>query len=170
MIMNHNKKTPLDPINTSSSKFGVMFENQFIVLDDAKHVIGVNPNDASKLIIENIETGKAHKFGWKYLSCFFITSLFYNEDTGFLYSGDDDGRLFIYKVNISSKSCERVQAYEDIGTNRISSSHRFMNFVFFGGYNTKIKVLDLSSGELFPGYLETSIRCVYSLGLCEKPI
>ena len=163
-----NQKTIIEPINASLSRFWVKYENQFVVLNDAKHVIGVDARDASNLILENIENRKADKFGWRDSFNNMITTLVYDEDTGFLYSGDYNSRLYKYKVNKTSKSCERIQAYGKIGIGRISSSHIFMQFVFFGGDQSEIRVLDLSTGKLLPGYLKTSIGCAYSLQVCLK--
>ena len=42
-----------------------------------------------------------------------------------------------------------------------------MQFVFFGGIR-KIRVLDLSTGELLPGHIQTSIGCILSLQVCVK--
>ena len=164
-----NQKTIIEPINTSLSRFGVQYENQFNVLDDAKHVIGIDASDPSKLIIENIETRKADKFGWTKSSLYYyFTTLLYDEDTGFLYSGDDCARLYKYKIDKTSKSCERVKAYGNLRIGCITSSHRFMHYVFFGGYDRNIKVLDLLTGKLLPGDLETSIGCICSLQVCLK--
>ena len=66
--MNQNQKTSIEPINVSSSEFGVEFENQFVVLDDAKHVIGVNGNNESNLILENLENGSTVEFKGSYLT------------------------------------------------------------------------------------------------------
>ena len=92
----------------------------------------------------------------------------YDEDTGFLYSGDKNGGLCKYKVDSSKKTFERVKEYGYLGIGEISSFHPFMHFVFFGGDNTQIKVLDLSTDELLLGHLETSITWICSLQVCLK--
>ena len=166
--MNHNQSTPIEPINASSSKFAVMFENHFVVLDDGKHVIGGDGSDLRNLIIENIETGKADKFGWSKSSINLITTLVYDEDTGFLYTGDFHGGFYKYHVDITNKSCEKVKDYGKLGIGEIISSHRFRDFIFFGGINSKIKVLNLSTGKLLLGHLQTSIKCIHSLQVCVK--
>ena len=102
--MNTNQKTPLEPINASSSEFGVKYENQFIVLDDAKHVIGVDPKDARNLILENIENGKADRFRWRNSSHIYITSLVYDKKTESLYNGDGFDQLYKYRLDKTSKS------------------------------------------------------------------
>ena len=82
-----------------------MYENHFVVLNDVKHVIGVDASDLRNLIIENIETRKADKFRWTKSYINLITTLVYDEDTGFLYNGDRYSRLLQYKIDKTSKSC-----------------------------------------------------------------
>ena len=166
-IMRHNQETSIEPINTSSSKFGVFYENQFVVLDDAKHVIGVDARDGRSLIIENLKNGKADKFLLSQSFHLFKT-LVYDEKTGFLYSGGIDGHLHKYKINKASKLFQRVIDYGDLRIGLVISSHRFLDFVFFGGDRGRIRVLNLLTGELLPGSLETSIWYIYSLHVCVK--
>ena len=166
--MEHNQETPVEPINTSSSKFGVQYQNNFVVLDDCKHLIGVDPNDGSKMILENVENGSTVKFEWSKFSNNYVSTLVYEEDIEYLYTGDDKGDLHQYKIDTASETCEKVRNYGDLEIGEITSSHRFMNFVFFGGNKNKIRVLDLSTGELLPGSLKTSIGWIRSLQVCMK--
>ena len=145
-----------------------MYEKQFVVLDDAKHVIGVDGSDLTKLIIENPQNQKADKFGWSDSFFNFIASLLYDELTGFLYSGDTHSKLLQYKIDTASKTCQRLKDYGDLRIGKIYSCHRFLDFVFFGGSRSKIRVLDLSTGELLPGCLETAIEYIFSLHVCVK--
>ena len=168
--MQHNKKTSIKPIFTSSSKFGVEYENQFVVLDDGKHIIRVDGSNLTKLIIENVENRKADKFGWNDSSFNYITTLVYDETTGCLYTGDCNFHLYKYKIDTTNKTCQRVKDYGDLGIDRMTSSHRFLHFVFFGGDRGRIRVLDLSTGKLLLGSLETSIWHIYSLQVCVKKI
>ena len=166
--MEHDQKTPVEPIKSSSSKFGVMYENQFVVLDDAKHVIGVDPGDTTNLILKNVENGSKVKFGGNDFSKFYISTLVYDEDTGSLYSGDSNGQLIQYKVDTANLTFEKVKDYGDLGIGWITSSHRFLHFVFFGGNDGKIRVLDLSTGNLLSGHIDTSIKDIRSLQVCLK--
>ena len=163
-----NQESTIEPINVSSSKFGVLIENQIVVLDDAKHVIGVDSSHGRNLIIENIKNRKADKFRWRGDQLNNITTLVYDEDTGFLYTGDNFSNLFKYKLDKTSKTCERVKHFKDPRIGQIFSSHRFLRFVFFGGNWGRISVLDLSTGKLLPGHLETSMEWIYSLQVCVK--
>ena len=93
--MNHNQQTRINSINFSSCKFGVKYQNQFVVLYDAKHFIGVDASDLTKLIFENIYNRKADKFELKDSSFYnYITTLVYDEDTGSLYSGDRYSNIY----------------------------------------------------------------------------
>ena len=167
--MEHTQVSSIEPIYTSSSQFGVEFENLFVVLDDAKHVIGVDPTDAGKLILENLENGKADRFGWSQSSCYkYITTVVFDGKTGSLYCGNNQHQIHKYKVDTARKSCKKVKDFGDLGMGLIISSHRFIHFIFFGGNWGKIRVLDLSTGEFLPGHLETSIWNIQSLQVCVK--
>ena len=166
--MEHNKQRPIEQTNSSSRKFGVSDENQFLVSGDGKHVIGVDATDGSKLIFENIENGKADKFGWSRSSYNFITTLLYDDKTGILYRGDVYGKLQKYKIDTKSKTSQKVKNYGNLWIGRITSSYRFLDFVFFGGSWGRIRVLDLSTDELFSGDLDTSINRIFSLQVCVK--
>ena len=61
------------------------------MLDDSKHIIGVDADDLSKMILENIDNGSKIKFGGNIICFSEITSLIYNEDTRSLYSADSVG-------------------------------------------------------------------------------
>ena len=165
--MNHNQKSPVEHIKSSLCKFGVSYDDQFVLLDDAKHIIGVDGSDPSNLIVENIENRKADKFRGSQSFYNYISTLVYDKDTGSLYAGYKKGHLKKYKVDTASKSCQRVKDYGDIGIGEITSSHRFLDFVFFEG-KSRIKVLDLSTGELLPGCSQTSIGLINSLHVCVK--
>ena len=166
--MEHNQETSIEPIFSSSSEFGVEYENQFVVLDDAKHVMGVDANDRKNLIFENLEDGSKNIFRWR--KCFFdyITNLVYDRDTESLYIGYKNGNLQKFKVNKANKTFQKVKNIGNLGIGLIRSSHRFLDFVFFGGDQGKIRVLDLSTDKLLPWCQETSIGWICSLQVCLK--
>ena len=43
-----------------------------------------------------------------------------------------------------------------------------MHFVFFGGTESKIRVLDMLTSKLLPGQLKPSVKDIYSLQACVK--
>ena len=128
--MEHNQKISIEPLNVFTRKFGIDNQNEFIVLDDAKHVIGVDPSNGDQLLFQNVQNGKAGKFKLNQSSYNLITTLVYDRKTEFLYSGDNKGHLYKCKINTNSKSCKIVKEYGNIGINWIISSHRFLHFVF----------------------------------------
>ena len=139
------------------------------MLDDAKQLIGVDANDPRNLMIENVKNAKADKLKSNCSSCKnFISTLVYDKGTASLYSGDNRGYLLQYKVDTTNKTFKKVRDYGKLGIGCIRSSHRFLNFVFFGGNKGKIRVLDLSTGKLLLGCLRTSIRLINSLQVCVK--
>ena len=166
--MEHNEKSPVEPVKSSSGEFCVKNDNQFIVLDDAKHVIGVSGRNSKKLILENVENGSKVEFERLFFSFFYTLTLIFDEDTGSLYSGDIYGKLVQYKVDTANQICEEVKTYGNLGIDIITSSHRFLDFVFFGGIRGKIKVLDISTGKLLSGHIDTSIIIILSLQVCVK--
>ena len=166
--MNGNRETLVGPIKVSSNKFGVLYENKFVLLGDAEHFIGLNPTDAKILILENVVKGSKVEFGGSSLFNFYISTMIFDEDTGSLYRGDNHGQLVQYKVNTASQTCEEVRDYGKLGIGEITSSHRFLHFIFFGGSDGKIRVLDMSTCEFLPGHIDTSISKIISLQVCVK--
>lgn len=160
--MEQNKESSIPPIDTSSKKFGVEYENNFLVLDDAEHVIGVDAKNPKNLILENLSTGEKVKFGGD-VDC--ITTLIYDKNTETLLVGDKDGYVIQYKVDLQNPTCEDIKFF-DLEIGEIFSSCKFMDYVFFGGDRSKIKVLNLSTGELLPGQIDTTIDDIYSLQIC----
>ena len=166
--MQHDQETPVMLTNVSSSGFVVHFKNNFVVLDDAEHVIGVDKEDPSKLILENVENGSILDLGGLKSFDFSILILVYDEESGSMYSGDLNGHIIKHKVDTFNQIRKKVKYYGHLGIGSIYSSARFMQFVFFGGNKGKIGVLDLSTGKLIPMDIETSIKDIYSLQVCVK--
>ena len=166
--MNHNQQLSIKPTNASLNRFGVEHDNHFVVLDDGKHVIGIDARDARYLIIENIENGKADKFRSNSSFYNYSKTLLYDKHLGFFYTGVRYGQLYKYKLDKTSKTCKKVENYGDLEIGEIISCHRFLHFVFFGGSTSKIRVMDLSRNKLLPGHLQTSIGWICSFQVCVK--
>ena len=142
-------------------------ENNFVVLDDAENIIGVDEGNSSRLILEN---GSIVEFGEQNSYLHQILTLAYDKESRSLFSGDKKGHLVQYKVDTLNQTCDEVKNFGDLGIGVIISSSRFMEFVFFGGSTKKVRVLNLSTGELLPGHIETSIKEIYSLQVCVKSL
>lgn len=166
--MEHKEETSVEQINASSSKFGFQNENQFVVMDDAKHVIRVDPSDGRNLILENIQNGKATKYEGSKIIENCITAMIYNEQKRSFYTGNNNHELHKYIIETANKTIKKVKDFGKIGIGWITSSYRFMNLNFFGGNRNKIKVLDLSTDKFLSAHLETSIRWIRSLQVCQK--
>ena len=157
--MQHNQQTPVEPIKSSSSEFVILYQNHFVVLDDAKHIIGADADDLSKMILENVDNGSKVEFGGSIICFSEITSLVYNEDTRSLYSADSVGDLLKYKINTAGKTCEKVRIYLNFGKDGITSSHRFMHFVFLDGVRVKSRSWTCQPMSFFRGI------CKHRLGI-----
>ena len=161
--MEHYQETPVEPIKSSTSEFGVENQNHFVVLDDSKHIIGLDADDLTKMILEDVDKGSKVEFGLSTSTHDLITSLLYDEDAGSLYIGNGDGHLRKYKLDIANQICKEVKDFGKLGIRAITSSHRFLHFVFFGGSDGKIRVLDLLRGKLLRECFMTSIKSIISL-------
>ena len=166
--MEKNQETAVRPVNVSFNKFWIQLENQFIVLDDAEHVIGVDARDRSKLILENLKNGSTVRFAGRNSILFPIFTMVFDEESRSLYCGYQFGRLHQYEVDTLNQTCKKVRDFGNLGIGCIRSCQRFMQFVFFAGSQSKIRILDLSTGELLPGYFKTSIKWIYSLQVSVK--
>ena len=166
--MENNPDTENEHINDLYIKFGIIYENQFVVLDDAKHVIGVYSQDPGKLIFRDAYYGFLIEFEKERYINYSITNLVYDDKTRSLFSGNNHGRLFRHKVDAQNKTCPIVKDYGNLGIGSITSSDQFLHLVFFGGNRGKIRVFDVSTDKLLSGYIETSIRYIYSLQVCVK--
>ena len=153
------------PFYTSSSQFGVFFENNFVFTDDGKHLIGVDAGDSTRVRVEDITTFSSFSFGKQ---SNVISTLICDQDSGTLLAGDFDGHLVQCDLDLVNKKARRVRDFGDsgdLGVGSVFSSSRFMQFVFFGG-TKRLKVFDLSSKEMLPGHIETGVQSIFSVRVC----
>ena len=153
----------VSPFYTSSSQFGVCFENNFVFTDDGRHLIGVDGTNYNCVRVEDITTGSSFSFGYHND---FIFTLIFDQDSGTLLAGEWDKYLIQYDLDLVNKKFREVRDFGDLGIGYVYSSFRFMQYVFFGGSNYKLKVFDLSSKEMLPGHIKTGVRDIYSLQVC----
>ena len=151
------------PFYTSKSQFGVRYENNFVFTDDGRHLIGVDGTDSTRVCVEDIRTGSRFGFG-NHRDV--ISTLIFDNDSGTLLAGDWNDHVVQYDLDLVNKTFKLVRDFGDIGVGGVRSSFRFMQYVFFGGNNYKLKVFDLASKQMLPGHIETGVGWILSLQVC----
>lgn len=145
---------------TSSSEFGVKFENNLVFSEDGKHLIRVDGTDFTQVCVEDITTESNFIFGDH---SDVISTLIFDQDSGTLLAGDYQGHLIQYDLDLENQISRQVRDFGELGIETVLSSFRFMGFVFFGGSRSKFRVLDLPSKEMLPGHIETGVEYILSL-------
>ena len=161
MQQTSNKK--VSPFYSSITRFGVELENNFVFSTDAKHLIGVDGTDSTRIIVEDISTGSSFSFG---RHSHVVSTLVFDDDSSTLLAGDCDGIMIQYNLDLAKKKCVQVKSFGDLEIGWVLSSFRLKGFVFFGGYRNRIRALDLSSNTMLPGHVETAVAWVHSLQVC----
>ena len=129
-------------------------ENQFVVSENGRHLIGADGTDSTRVCVEDTTTGSKFSFG-KHQN--FIETLIFDNDSGTLLAGDYHGHLVLYDLDLVNKTFRQVRDFGDLEIGFVCSSFRHKGYVFFGGHKNKLKVLDLPGKEMLPGYLETGV-------------
>lgn len=160
--MEHTPNTTLSPFRKSKSRFGVEYENGFVFSRDGRVLVGVNAEDATEILVEDLASGLAFAFGTHTET---ISTLFFEEDSGTLLAGDIDGDLVQYRLDLDKKKGWVTMDHGHLGIGNIFSCSGRKGFVFFGG-NKKVRVFDLSSKEVLPGRVETALGWIPSLQVC----
>lgn len=62
-IMSQKTQTNVAALSTSKSQFGVLYENQFVLSEDGRHLIGVDASDLTRILVEDLTTGSSFCFG-----------------------------------------------------------------------------------------------------------
>ena len=161
--MTQTSSQMVSPFYTSSSQFGVYYENNFVFTDDGKHLIGPDAGDCTRVRVEDITTGSSFSLG-NYSDV--IYTLTFDQDTGTLLVGYWQKHLVQYDLDLVKRKFRQVRDFGDIGIGSVLSSFRFMQYVFFGGSINILKVFDLSSKGMLPGHIETGIKEINSLQVC----
>lgn len=122
-------------------------ENSFVVLPDAKTIVGVKAINERILVMENIKTKKALTFG-KYEGN--ICTLLYDKMTGSLFAGDDWGSIFHYKRGAQGNFC-LVKKYENLGIGSVKSTAQMGGLAFFGDFgelDSSLILIDIHKREV----------------------
>ena len=146
----------------TQNRFYVEFENSFLVLPDAKTVIGVDALDKIKLMIEDITRGNPRKIETFYG---LISTVLFDSLTQSLLVGDEYGNVKQYKkVN---GLFTMVKDYKDVGVGFVFSSTQVGQIAIFGGYNYSLVAIDILEKRVLPGLLNNSFKSTFSLQVCE---
>ena len=128
--------------------FFVHYENSFVVLPDAKTIVGINKIDESTLIMENIKTKKAINFG---IREGYLCTLLYDKVTGSLLTGDDWGIIFHYKRGGNQGNFCLVKKYENLGIKSVKSTAQMGGLAIlgdFGEWDSSLILIDIHKREV----------------------
>lgn len=71
-----------------------------------------------------------------------------------------------YHLDLENQKFSKTKDYGDLKIGRIYSSFEYLGLVFFGGRDSRLRVLDLSKKKLIQGHLSTAIEYILSLQVC----
>lgn len=149
----------------SHQSFNAVLENSFLVLPDAKTVVGRSVSDLKQVVLEDIATHQVVHLG-KHSKL--IRTFLYHHPTRSLLVGDNGGRIVHYQKVKKSGSFTRVKDYGDVEIGPVFSSAVAGDFGVFGGCNTScLKVVDVLNQKLVEGKMRTAFKHVDSLQVCE---
>ena len=140
--------------------FYVYYENNFLVLPDAKTVVGADGSDKKKLIVEDITQGNPTQIG---THGGIIQTVLFDSLTQSLLVGDIYGTLKQYKKE--KQSFTMVKDYGKVGC--VFSSTQVGRFSIFGGGKNSLVAIDILRQQVCPGRLKSPFIITYSLQVCE---
>ena len=146
----------------TQNEFFVSYENSFLVLPDAKTVVGADALDKYKLMIEDITQGNPTQIG-THVS--WIQTVLFDSLTQSLLVGDSSGYIKQYKKE--NQSFKMAKDYGKVGVDKIYSSTQAGRFAIFGGDKYSLVVIDIFEQTFLPGLLKSPFGCTYSLQVCE---
>ena len=148
--------------NETQNYFYVSYENSFLVLPDGKTVVGADGSDFEKLLIEDITQGNPTQIR---THDGVISTVLFDSLTQSLLVGDDKAHVKQYKKE--NQSFTMVKDYGDVGAYEVFSSTQVGRFAFFGGDFNSLVAIDILGQRVYAGRLESSLKCTYSLQICE---
>ena len=161
--MRQKANATVSPDRESKCLFGVLYENNFVLSDDGRHVIGPDASDTRRILVEDLSTGASFGFGENQGD---IHTLFFDQDSRTLLAGDADGHLVEYDLDLQKMEGRTTKRHGDLGIRVIYSSFGSMGLVFFGGSEYKVRVYDLARKKMLPGSIYTAIESIHSLQVC----
>ena len=137
------------------------YENQFLVLPDAKTIVGVDYLDKSLVMIEDITQGNPRQIG---THGDLISTVLFDSMTQSLLVGDYKGHVKQYKKE--NGSFTMVKDYGKVGVGEVLSSTQVGRFAIFGGRYFLVAI-NISEQKVFPEVLKSPFGCTYSLQVCK---
>ena len=161
-MINAGNKSTIKIRDQTRNQFFVRFENGFLVLPDAKTVVGADGSDREKLIVEDITQGNLRQIGRHGV---LIYTVLFDNHTQSLLVGDYNGHVKQYKkVN---QSFTMVKDYGNVGVGVVCSSTQVGRLGIFGGNNRSLIAIDIAEQRVCPGFLKSPFWWTYSLQVCE---
>ena len=161
--MRQKANATVPPDRESKCQFGVSYENNFVLSDDGKYVIGPDASDVRRILVEDLSTGASFGIGENQSD---IETLFFDQDPRTLLSGDRSGHLVEYDLDLQKMDGRTTKKHGDLRIGWIDSSFGSMGLVFFGGSHYNVQVYDLARKKMLPGSIETAIQFIRSLQVC----
>lgn len=152
----------MSPIYESAGTYHAELENQFAVLSDHKSVVGVDAEDQSLLVVEDVTDELSFKCIGSHSEK--ITTVVANMDQDCLLVGEHGGIAVQYQL--ANGAWEVEKHYGNVKIGNIMSSTALGNLAVLGGNKNRIRLVDLGAREFVDTPQETAIELIYSPRLC----
>ena len=161
-MINAANRSSIKIRHKTQNEFYLRNENNFLVLPDAKTVVGADYSDREKLIVEDITLRNPRQIG-KHDDV--ISTVLFDSLTQSLLVGDSSGHVKQYKKE--NQSFTMVKDYGNVGVDEILSSTQVGRFAIFGGSKYLLVAIDISEQRLSPGRLKSPFLWTYTLQVCQ---
>lgn len=161
--MNRESPGTLMPDFETKCRFGVNTDSSFVFSEDGQYVIGLDAGNLGHILVEHLAKGPLYRLNENQIR---IHTLFFEGRSGTLLSGDDEGHLVQYRLDLENGSVKKVKDHGYLGFEIITSISAFEGLVFFGGLKSRCRALDLASDSVLPGHVDTAVGRIKSLEVC----
>lgn len=160
-------------VHETKNKFDVFYETSFVVLPDAKTILGADASDAKTLIMEDIGNGDSRSIGRHSGS---VQTILFDRVSEYLLVGDYSGHVLQYKKTTStnlfgllkdSVSFALVKDLGHIGVGSVCSSVQLGGLAFFGGDHGFLAAVDIPGQCVLRGKVRSPFQSTYCLRICH---
>ena len=128
-------------------------------------IVGTQVNCGKKLIIkENLQESYLNFMTYKG-NTHWTNTIFVDEDRDALVTGNENGHVIQYSLSTG----RLIKKYTSIGIGYVVYFARINNILFFGGWNSHVRVLNINTREIFNDPFKTSVLYTLSMDLCVIP-